>query len=297
MSILCINAALKRLKGGFQYVNNPGLCGFGFANLDSCKAVNSIDPIKPEPFEPSDFPTKDLPASAYPKAENCSEAPCRKPSKSSKLALVFGVIALIVASTVSGLSVFLWHRREKQKIESTIYASGSQLSNDPMKEACRKSASSLISLEYSNGWDPLAKGRSGYSQEILESFMFNLEEVERATQCLSEVNLLGKSNFSAVYKGILRDGSVVTIKRITKTSCKSDETEFLKGLKILTSLKHENLVRLRGFCCSKGRGECFLIYDFVPNGSLLQYLDVQNGDRKVLEWSTRVSIIHGIAKG
>jgi hypothetical protein len=56
-------------------------------------------------------------------------------------------------------------------------------------------------------------------------------------------------------------------------------------------------VRLRGFCCSKGRGECFLIYDFVPNGNLVQYLDVKDGSGKVLEWSARISIINGIATG
>lgn len=164
----------------------------------------------------------------------------------------------------------------------------------------RKSSSPLISLEYANGWDPLAKGRNGddgFTQEILERFMFNLEEIESATQYFSEANLLGKSNFSAVYKGILRDGSVVAIKCIAKSSCKSDEAEFLKGLKILTLLKHENLVKLRGFCCSKGRGECFLIYEFIPNGNLLDYLDVKGQSVKVLQWSTRVSIINGISKG
>ena len=109
--------------------------------------------------------------------------------------------------------------------------------------------------------------------------------------------MLGKSNFSATYKGILRDGSVVAIKSISKTSCKSEEAEFLKGLNILTSLTHENIVRLRGFCCSRGRGECFLVYDFVPNGNLLHYLDVKDGNGHVLEWSTRVSIAKGIAKG
>ena len=68
-------------------------------------------------------------------------------------------------------------------------------------------------------------------------------------------------------------------------------------MKILTSLKHENLVRFRGFCCSKSRGECFLVYDFASHGNLLQYLDLQKGDTKILEWSTRVSIIYGIARG
>nr|KYP54729.1 hypothetical protein KK1_000926 [Cajanus cajan] len=142
-----------------------------------------------------------------------------------------------------------------------------------------------------------AKGIYRKNGSPLVSLEFNLEEVESATQYFSEMNLLGKSNFSATYKGVLRDGSVVAVKSISKTSCKSDEAEFLKGLNILTSLRNENLVRLRGFCCSRGRGECFLVYDFVSNGNLMRYLDVKEGDGEVLEWSTRVSIAKGIAKG
>jgi serine/threonine protein kinase len=158
-----------------------------------------------------------------------------------------------------------------------------------------------VSLEYSNAWDPLADGRNGlgfsFSQEYLKNYWFNMEDVESATQYFSEVNLLGKSKFSSVYKGVLRDGSLVAVKSINVTSCKSEEAEFLKGLHLLFSLRHENLVKLKGFCCSRGRGECFLIYDFVPNGNLSQYLDVEDGRNQVLDWSKRVSIISGIAKG
>ncbi|MBA0680555.1 hypothetical protein Goari_012247, partial [Gossypium aridum] len=75
------------------------------------------------------------------------------------------------------------------------------------------------------------------------------------------------------------------------------EAEFVKGLYLLTSLRHENLVRLRGFCCSKGRGECFLIYDFASKGNLSKYLDVEDGGEPVLDWPTRISIINGIATG
>lgn len=293
------NKALKRLNGGFQYDNNPDLCGVGFSNLKTCTASGHLDPNRPEPFEPGSALPKDIPESAN-LPSNCSETHCSNPSRNPQYGLIFGVTGVFIAFTVTGLLTFSWYRRRKQKIGSAFDTPDGRLSTDQVKEVYRKSASPLISLEYSNGWDPLAIGRSrnGFSQEVLESFMFNLEDVERATQCFSEVNLLGKSNFSATYKGTLRDGSVVAIKCITKTSCKSDEADFLKGLKILTSLKHENLVRLRGFCCSKGRGECFLIYDFVPNGNLLQYLDVKEGSGKVvLEWSTRISIINGIAKG
>ncbi|XP_042968384.1 LRR receptor-like serine/threonine-protein kinase RGI5 [Carya illinoinensis] len=292
-----VPSALKRLHGGFQYKNNPGLCGIGFSNLSICKATDGLNPNRPEPIEPGNPSTKTVPESVPLKSE-CSKNQCPQPSKPHQVGVVLGVIGvIIIALAVSGIFTFSWYRQQKQEIGSAIDTSDSRLRTDQVEEIYRKSTSPLISLEYSNGWDPMDKGRSGFSKEVLESFMFNLEDVERATQCFSKVNLLGKSNFSAMYKGILGDGSVIAIKCISKTSCKSDEAEFLKGLKILTSLKHENLVGLRGFCCSKGRGKCFLIYDFVPNGCLSEYLDVKGGSGKVLEWTARVSIINGIAKG
>ncbi|KAK8658176.1 hypothetical protein V6N13_036388 [Hibiscus sabdariffa] len=132
---------------------------------------------------------------------------------------------------------------------------------------------------------------------IVPSGRFNLEEVESATRCFSESNLLGKTGFSCVYKGILIDRSPVAIRSINVTRCKSEEAEFVKGLYLLTSLRHENLVRLRGSCFSRGRGECFLIYDFASKGNMSKYLDLEDGTEPILDWSTRLSIINGIAKG
>lgn len=287
---------MKRLNGGFQYRNNPGLCGDGFSELDVCSSSDKLNPNRPEPFGPNGTDRKGIPESANLQPD-CSKTHCSTPSKASQIAVVCGVIGVIVTLTVSGLFTFSWYRRRKQKIGSAFDASDSRLSTDQVKEVYRKSASPLISLEYSHGWDPLGRSGNEFSQEVPGSVMFNLEDVESATRYFSDLNLLGKSNSYATYKGFLRDGSVVAIKCIAKISCKSDEAEFLKGLKTLASLKHENLVRLRGFCCSKGRGECFLIYDFIPNGNLLQYLDATDNSGMILEWSTRLSIIHGIAKG
>ncbi|KAL3536961.1 hypothetical protein ACH5RR_000327 [Cinchona calisaya] len=286
--------ALKRLNEGFQYSNNPGLCGIGFSTLSVC-ADSGINPNKPEPFGPgpSRLPFKSIPESANIQPNGLNQS--RKP----QTAVIVGVIGLFAVVALTGVFTFSWYRRRKQKVGSTYDASDSRISTDQIKEVCRRSASPLINLEYSHGWDPLARGQfgNGFSEEVFESFVFNLDEVESATHYFSEMNLLGKSSFSAIYRGILRDGSIVAIKCISKTSCKSDDAEFLRGLKLLTSLKHENILRLRGFCCSKGRGECFLIYDFVPNGNLLQYLDWKDGKGKVLEWPAKTSIIKGIARG
>lgn len=292
---------MKRLNEGFSYENNLGLCGAGFMSLTACSASGHLNASRPEPFGAA-APTRDIPETANVPLP-CNQTSCSNLSKShqASVAVVVGVLVVTIALSAIGVLFFTQHRRWKQKLGSSFDICDGRLSTDEAKGkgVYRKNGSPLISLEYSNGWDPLADGRnlSLFAQEVFHSFRFNLEEVETATQYFSEMNLLDKSNFSATYKGILRDGSVVAIKSIGKSCCKTEEAEFLKGLNMLTSLRHENLVRLRGFCCSKGRGECFLIYDFVPNGNLLRYLDVKDGDSHVLEWTTRVSIVKGIAKG
>ncbi|KAI8564643.1 hypothetical protein RHMOL_Rhmol03G0196900 [Rhododendron molle] len=293
--------ALKRLAEGFQYKNNPGLCGVGYSALRDCSTLSDVIPNMPEPYGAGSpgLATRDIPETANVKL-NCSQTRCSNSSKTPQASVVVvAVIVVTIALSAMGILTFSQYRRRKQKLGSSYDISDNRVSTDQSVEGYRKNGSPLISLEYSNGWDPLADGRNlgGFSQEALQSFRFNLEEVESATQYFARKNLLGRSNFSAIYKGVLRDGSIVAIKSITKSSCKSEEAEFLKGLNILTSLRHENLVRLRGFCSSRGRGECFLIYDFIPNGNLLCYLDLKEGDNRVLEWNTRVSIIKGIAKG
>ncbi|AED96098.1 putative protein kinase RLK-Pelle-LRR-IV family [Arabidopsis thaliana] len=287
---------LKRLNEGFSFENNLGLCGAEFSPLKSC---NGTAPEEPKPYGATvfGFPSRDIPESANLRSP-CNGTNCNTPPKSHQGAILIGLVVSTIALSAISILLFTHYRRRKQKLSTTYEMSDNRL-NTVGGGFRKNNGSPLASLEYTNGWDPLSDNRnlSVFAQEVIQSFRFNLEEVETATQYFSEVNLLGRSNFSATYKGILRDGSAVAIKRFSKTSCKSEEPEFLKGLNMLASLKHENLSKLRGFCCSRGRGECFLIYDFAPNGNLLSYLDLKDGDAHVLDWSTRVSIAKGIAKG
>ncbi|KAJ6933450.1 leucine-rich repeat receptor-like serine/threonine-protein kinase [Populus alba x Populus x berolinensis] len=293
-----VPSALKRLNGGFQFENNPGLCGTGFPLLRACNAVFDINQVGPLGPIANNTAQKVIPQSEILQA-HCHQTRCSNSSKLPQAAIVAGVITVTVTLMGAGFLIIILYRRKKQKIGNTCDFSEGRLSTHQAKEFHRAGASPLVSLEYSNGWDPLGDSRNGIeiSGEHLNNFRFNLEEIESATQCFSEVNVLGKSSFSTVYKGILRDGSLVAIRSINLTSCKPEEAEFVKGLDLLTSLRHNNLTRLRGFCCSRGRGECFLIYDFAPRGDLSRYLDLQDGSNQVLDWSTRVYIINGIAKG
>ncbi|XP_047322210.1 LRR receptor-like serine/threonine-protein kinase GSO1 [Impatiens glandulifera] len=287
--------ALKRLNDGFQFKNNKGLCGIEFSSLlEPCNA--SINDNKPEPFGFGDFHSKEIPESANVHSNCTHRIQCshKQDSNQREYVIIAGSLAtVIVVATV--LITFSCYRRKKQKISSVLQPS------DPHRLSTNDSAniSPLINLEYPK-WDPILSKESSSSF----GFTYNVEDVESATQHFSEANLLGSSRTGSSslsrYKGILRDGSLVEVKCISKSSCKADESEFLKGLKLMTTLEHDNILRFRGFCCSSGRHECFLLHDFVPNGNLLQYLDVKknvNNGSKVLDWSTRISIVLGLAKG
>ncbi|KAL1201677.1 Protein NSP-INTERACTING KINASE 2 [Cardamine amara subsp. amara] len=297
---------LKKLNGRFQFENNTGLCGVDFPSLRACSAFDNanIEQLKEPPGEidTDKSPLHNISESVY-LQRHCNQTHCHKPSsKLPQVALISSVITVTITLIGAGLLTFLRYRRRKQKISNTPELSEGRLSTDQQKDF---RASPLVSLAYTKEWDPLGDSRNGaeFSQEphlfvVNSSFRFNLEDIESATQCFSEANLMSRNSFTSVFKGVLRDGSLVAIRSINISSCKNEEAEFMNGLKLLSSLSHENLVKLRGFCCSRGRGECFLIYDFASKGKLSNFLDLQEHEtNQVLDWPTRVSIIKGIAKG
>lgn len=66
----------------------------------------------------------------------------------------------------------------------------------------------------------------------------------------------------------------------------------MNEIKLIASLQHKNLVRLLG-CCIKGK-ERILVYEFLPNGSLEEFIF---GAGAKQSWPVRRHIIEGIAEG
>ncbi|KAG5234798.1 receptor protein [Salix suchowensis] len=117
--------------------------------------------------------------------------------------------------------------------------------------------------------------------------------IELATNNFSDDNKLGQGGFGAVYKGILADGQAIAVKRLSSNSGQGD-VEFKNEVRLLAKLEHRNLVRLLGFCLEGT--EKLLVYEFVPNSSLDQFIH-DPIKRLVLNWEKRYKIIEGIARG
>ncbi|KAG6541942.1 hypothetical protein Mapa_016667 [Marchantia paleacea] len=126
--------------------------------------------------------------------------------------------------------------------------------------------------------------------------VFTYEELREATNNFDSVTLLGEGGFGRVYRGVLKDGTEVAIKKLTSGGHQGDR-EFLVEVEMLSRLHHRHLVKLVGYFSSRDTVTQLLCYELVPNGSLESWLHGHLGDQRPLDWDKRMKIAIGSARG
>lgn len=118
--------------------------------------------------------------------------------------------------------------------------------------------------------------------------IFKFSELEKATNNFDSKNELGDGGFGTVYKGKLKDGRTVAVKRLYENNYKRVE-QFMNEVIILARLRHQNLVSLYGCTSHQGRG-LLLVYEYIPNGTVADHLHGDHAKPGSLTWTTRMSI-------
>jgi serine/threonine protein kinase len=124
---------------------------------------------------------------------------------------------------------------------------------------------------------------------------FPYHELVAATKSFAPEEKLGQGGFGSVYRGHLggdHNGGLaaVAIKRFAKGSSTQGRKEYKSEIKVISRLRHRNLVQLVGWC--HGREELLLVYELVPNRSLDVHLHGNGGT--FLTWPMRVRIVLGL---
>ncbi|GJS39282.1 wall-associated receptor kinase 2-like protein [Tanacetum coccineum] len=116
--------------------------------------------------------------------------------------------------------------------------------------------------------------------------IFTSEDLEIATKNFSKDRILGRGGYGTVYKGVLRDGSIVAIKK-SRVMDDSQIEQFINEVVILTQVNHRNVVKLLG-CCLETEVP-LLVYECVSNGTLFHHIHT-NGGMAWLSWENRLRI-------
>ncbi|KAL9997255.1 putative protein kinase RLK-Pelle-LysM family [Helianthus debilis subsp. tardiflorus] len=112
--------------------------------------------------------------------------------------------------------------------------------------------------------------------------VYKFEELHEATDGFDERWVIQGS----VFKGYI-DGKWYAIKKMKWNACEE--------LKILQKVNHGNLVMLEGFCIDTDDSNCYLVHEYLENGSL--YTRLHDSKTERLSWRRRLRIAVDIANG
>ncbi|XP_020153524.1 L-type lectin-domain containing receptor kinase IX.1 isoform X1 [Aegilops tauschii subsp. strangulata] len=186
---------------------------------------------------------------------------------SSKVRQIFIVIGLISSLGIT-VFFFIYGRKRRNALMKTT------------KQLPKKAA---IFFNGEVMEDELEQGASGPRR-------FSYSEIAVATDNFSNDMALGRGGFGFVYQGFISDmNREVAVKRVSETS-RQGWKEFVSEVRIISRLRHRNLVQLIGWC--HGGDELLLVYDLMHNGSLDTHL--YRSDHG-LTWLIRYDILLGVA--
>ncbi|KAB1225657.1 hypothetical protein CJ030_MR1G009162 [Morella rubra] len=122
------------------------------------------------------------------------------------------------------------------------------------------------------------------------SYNFDLEDLLRAS-----AEVLGKGSYGTAYKAVLEEATTVVVKRLKEVVV--GKRDFEQQMETVGRVaQHPNVLPLRAYYYSKD--EKLLVYDYASGGSLSAQLHGnRGGGRTALDWSSRVKISLGTARG
>uniref|UniRef100_A0ACD5Y2Z4 Uncharacterized protein n=1 Tax=Avena sativa TaxID=4498 RepID=A0ACD5Y2Z4_AVESA len=113
---------------------------------------------------------------------------------------------------------------------------------------------------------------------------------------LDENNVIGKGAAGKVYRSVVGPRSeAVAVKKLWATGAavgKKNDT-FEAEVATLSKVRHKNIVKL--FCCVTNRACRLLVYEYMPNGSLGDFL--RSAKAGILDWPMRFKIAVQAAEG
>ncbi|XP_062166433.1 wall-associated receptor kinase-like 10 [Alnus glutinosa] len=142
-----------------------------------------------------------------------------------------------------------------------------------------------------NGGLLLQQQLSSHEVNVENTKLFSSKDLDKATDRFNVNRILGQGGQGTVYKGMLADGRIVAVKK-SKVIDEGKLGEFINEVVILSQINHRNVVKLIG-CCLETEVP-LLVYEYVPNGTLFQYVNGQT-EEFPLTWNMRLRIATEVA--
>ncbi|PKI69225.1 hypothetical protein CRG98_010362 [Punica granatum] len=129
-------------------------------------------------------------------------------------------------------------------------------------------------------WQRKGRKMSDSGSSINGHLKVSYQSLLRATDGFSSANLIGTGSFGSVFRGVLDSNQMtVAVKVLNLAHCGASKS-FMAECEALRNIRHRNLVKVITACSGfdyKGNDFKALIYEFMVNGSLDEWLHPQIG--------------------
>ncbi|CAJ2635331.1 unnamed protein product [Trifolium pratense] len=195
-------------------------------------------------------------------------------------------LPVVVGSVVGGLVLvsiavvlFLWVSkiRKQKPVENSEWL--------PVRATAGGSSHSRLTDGTTIQGSPLPNINLGLKLSLLD--------LQFATENFDAKRIIGKGGFGNVYKGVLKNGMTVAVKR-SEPGSGQGLPEFQAEIMVLSKIRHRHLVSLIGYCDE--RYEMILVYEYMEKGTLRDSLYSTNLTN-ILTWKQRLEICIGAARG
>ncbi|XAR65099.1 Non-specific serine/threonine protein kinase [Bertholletia excelsa] len=202
--------------------------------------------------------------------------PTQNARKRHKWTIIVGTLSAVALLSLCTLAIILF-RKNRFQINS----------KEDQKTVSKNmsTANRLFSLQHIENMEDVTVFDS--EKPVIYSF----EEIAEATNNFAEDRKIGEGGYGSVFLGIIGERKVA-IKKMRSNKSK----EFFAELKVLCKIHHINVVELLGY--ASGDDHLYLVYEYIPNGSLNQHLhDPLLKGHQPLSWTARTQIALDAAKG
>ncbi|KAJ0256373.1 Leucine-rich repeat protein kinase family protein [Hirschfeldia incana] len=229
-----------------------------------------------------------------------------KDAYKTKYYIAFGTLGVLLAVTI--ISLFFKKKKKKRRRRKRTRRASEQDSNDDQQiqvtvDGSRNGGSRQSKSSRSGELTDRSTSMTGKADLVMvnkEKGVFGLSDL-----MIAEAHVLGNSggggsrpsssgNVGSAYKAVIASGLTVVVKRVTVMNQVNVDV-FDKEIRNLGSLRHKNV--LTPLAYHFRQDEKLLVFEYVPNLSLLHRLHGDQGEASQLDWSSRFKIILGIARG
>ncbi|VAI27384.1 unnamed protein product [Triticum turgidum subsp. durum] len=243
-------------------------CYLGYAIL-----VDKPSTVRLNRYLYSENYQKDMAAQELERERAMADEDARRRKKRRKIVIIVSLVAIAVALVVCliGLLIrFMWYWWRGW------VAAGRVAMGSYMEKLTKEAAYFLSKCVWQ---DELEQGTGPRR--------FRYEELAAATNDFSGRNKLGEGGFGSVYRGFLHDMNLhIVVKKVSKSSCQGWK-EFVSEVRIISRLRHRNLVPLVGWYYGGNDDGLLLVYELMPNGSLDAHLHKPD---HLLPWAVRYGV-------